>query len=42
MLYHLFFFCVCLEESLLIVSCSSKMCWGFDNEFLIYVIIAVV
>jgi len=30
------------EVSLLIVSVSSKMCWGFDNEILIYINIAVV
>jgi hypothetical protein len=34
----------CLEESLLFVSGSSKIlvCWGFGNELLIYIGIAVV
>jgi hypothetical protein len=32
----------CLEDSLLIVSGSSKMLWGFGNAFLIYVSIVVV
>jgi hypothetical protein len=32
----------CLEESLLFVSGSVKICWGFGNELLIYISIAVV